>query len=193
MKKIILFLFNIFFFVKCLNKSNKLYSKNIKNNNNDNIFINNNEILYKNILNNNIIDNSINNDNKKINSKKFIREKITNLNSANSDNNDNNSDNDNNDNNSDNDNNDNNSDNNNNGEDSYSDNSDSEEDKYLKCFPNKTYFISTIIVIGLIIIFVIFVSMYKYCPKKNNIEDEIQISFTDVNQIKNDKILFNDK
>ena len=68
-----------------------------------------------------------------------------------------------------------------------------EEDKYLKCFLNKIYFILTIIVIGFIVIFVIFVSIYKYCPKKNNIEDEIQISFTDINQKNKDKILFNDK
>ena len=176
MKKNFLFLFNnvfIFFFVKCFNKSNKLYSKNINNISKENIYKNNNEIIYKNILNNNIIkylDINMNNDNSKNNSKNFINEKIINLNVNNS-NNSNNSE--------------------------YSDNSDnsddSEEDKYLKCFPNKFYFILTIIVFGFIVIFVIFVSIYKYFPKKNNIEDEIQISFTDINQKNKDKILFNDK
>lgn len=177
MKKNFLFLFNnvfIFFFVKCLNKSNKLYSKNINNISKENIYKNNNEIIYKNILNNNIIkylDINMNNDNSKNNSKNFINEKIINLNVNNS-NNSNNSDSEYSDN---------------------SDNSDSEEDKYLKCFPNKFYFILTIIVFGFIVIFVIIVSIYKYFPKKNNIEDEIQISFTDINQKNKDKILFNDK
>jgi hypothetical protein len=169
MKKIFYFLFNIdfiIFFINCLNENDKLFSININNKSNDNKHINNNGILNKNILKNNIIK-YLNNNNDNIKNKKFNSENIINLNE-----NDNESD---------------------SSEDDSNENSDSEEDKYLKCFPNKNYFIFTIIIIGIIIIFVIFVSIFKYCPKNDNFEDEIQISFTEMNKEKNDKILFNDK
>ena len=167
MKKIFYFLFNIvfiIFFINCLNENDKLFS-------NDNKHINNNGILNKNILKNNIIK-YLNNNNDNMKNKKFNSEYIINLNKNNNENcskkrSENNND--------------------------SNENSDSEEDKYLDCFPNKTYFILTIIIIVFIIIFVIFVSIFKYCPKNDNFEDEIQISFTEMNKEKNDKILFNDK
>ena len=168
MKKIFYFLINIafiIFFINCLNENDKLFSKNINNISNNNININNND-LYKNILKNNITK-YLNNNNDNIKNKKFNSENIINLNKNDSDRSENN--------------------------DDSIENSDSEEDKYLKCFPNKNYFIFTIIIIGIIIIFVIFVSIFKYCPKNDNFEDEIQISFTEMNKEKNDKILFNDK
>jgi hypothetical protein len=170
MKNNFFILFNVFFiilFVNCLNENDKLFSKNINNISNNNININNND-LYKNILKNNITK-YLNNNNDNIKNKKFNSENIINLNKNGNE-----------------------SDSNENNGDS-NENSDSEEDKYLKCFPNKNYFIFTIIIIGIIIIFVIFVSIFKYCPKNDNFEDEIQISFTEMNKEKNDKILFNDK
>ena len=168
MKKIFYFLFNIvfiIFFINCLNENDKLFS-------NDNKHINNNGILNKNILKNNIIK-YLNNNNDNMKNKKFNSENIINLNKNSSENSSENI-----------------SENN---KDSNENSDSEEEDKYLDCFPNKTYFILTIIIFVFIIIFVIFVSIFKYCPKKNNFEEQIQISFTEINQEKNDKILYNDK
>ena len=172
MKKIFYFLFNIvfiIFFINCLNENDKLFS-------NDNKHINNNGILNKNILKNNIIK-YLNNNNDNMKNKKFNSENIINLNKNSSENSSENiieniSE---------------------NNKDSNENSDSEEEDKYLDCFPNKTYFILTIIIFVFIIIFVIFVSIFKYCPKKNNFEEQIQISFTEINQEKNDKILYNDK